>query len=95
MQFQELAPLFVSRSGEFGTAIVWVGDIFISCMSHNGSADEQAAMAWALEADDVELLAIYPLEDGRDFILMKRLHTKQSLLGAVMELQDAVDKRFT
>lgn len=94
MEFEELAPLFVSRCAEFGTATVWVGDIFISVISYNGSHDEDLAIEWALEADEVELYAVYALDDGRDFQLMRRLHVKQSLLDAVMELQDAVEKRF-
>ena len=94
MEFEELAPLFVSRCAEFDTATVWVGDIFISVISYNGSHDEDLAMDWALQVDDVELYAIYPLDDGRDFQLMRRMHVKQGLLEAVMELQEAVEKRF-
>lgn len=94
MEFEELAPLFVSRSAEFGTATVWVGDVFISVLSYNGSHDEDEALKWALEVDDTELFACYPMSDGRDFLLMKRLHTKQSILDAVLELQEAIEKRF-
>lgn len=94
MEFEELAPLFVSRSAEFGTATVWVGDVFISVISYNGSHDEDLALAWAADADGAELFACYALDDGRDFILLKRLHTKQSILDAILELQEAIEKRF-
>ena len=43
MEFEELAPLFVSRCAEFDTATAWVGDIFISVISYNGSHDEDLA----------------------------------------------------
>ena len=95
MEFEQLAPLFVSRCAEFGTATVWVGDVLISVISYNGTHDEDLALAWASEADGAELLACYPLDDGRDLMLMKRLHTKQSVLDAILELQDAIEKRFT
>lgn len=94
MQFEDLAPLFVSRSAEFGTATVWVGDVMISVISYLGTTDEDAAFEWANEVDDTELLGIYPMDDGRDFTLMKRLHTKQSIVDAVLELQEAIEKSF-
>lgn len=94
MDLEELAQLLVSRFAEFGTATVWVGDTLISVMAFNGTQDEDLALEWALEVDDFELLTVIPMLDGRDFLLCKRLHTKQSLLDAVIELQEAIEKRF-
>ena len=94
MEFEDLALLFVSTQAEFGTATVWVDPVLISVLAYNGSADEDLAIAWAGETDGCELLGCYALDDGRDLILLKRLHTKQSILDAVLELQEAIEKRF-
>lgn len=94
MDLETLAQLLVSRFAEFDTATVWVGDTLISIVSYNGTHDEDLAIEWANEVDDTEVLAIFALDDGRDFTLLKRLHSKQSMLDAVLELQEAIEKRF-
>ncbi len=95
MDLEELAQLLVSRFAEFNTATVWVGDLLISVISYNGSHDEDQAIAWANDIDETELLAVFPMDDGRDFLLLKRLHTKQSMIDAVLEVQDVIEKRFS
>ena len=94
MDVEELAQLLVARFAEFGTATVWVGDTLLSIVSFNGTHDEDLAIEWANEVDGFEVLAVFPMNDGRDFTLCKRLHTKQSVLEAVVELQEAIEKRF-
>lgn len=95
MQLGDIAHLLTSRHAEIGTAVVLVGDIMISILVEPFSPDEAEAIDWANQVDDTELLAVFGMSDGRDFILLKRLHTKQSVADAVLELQQAIDKNFS
>lgn len=46
---------------------------------------EDAVMAWAQSQDGSELIDVLALADGRDYMVLRRLHTKQSFREALAE----------
>lgn len=65
----------------------YCGALDIVLISKPFTPGEDAVLFWAVCQDASVLVDIYPLDDGRDVILLQRLHTGQSLIDAVKEQQ--------
>jgi hypothetical protein len=81
-----------SRSIQSGGSEAYCGARFIVALLRPFTAGEDAVTAWVTAQDDSILLGWVPMDDGRDFVLLGRLHTKQSYRDAVAE-QTAYDAR--
>ena len=49
------------------------------------TAGDVAVLTWVTRQDDTLLREIAPLADGRDVIVLRRMHTRQPLADAVQE----------
>lgn len=82
-----MVELTYPRRLKVGESVAYVGALEVVIISKPFTPGEDAVFAWANSADETTLVDIAPLDDGRDFILLKREHTKQSLEDAVREFQ--------
>lgn len=74
-----------SRHIKVGNSEAWCGANFIVLMANPFTAGEDAVVAWAKAQDDAELVDVIGLGDRRDYVILRRLHTKQTYQDALRE----------
>jgi hypothetical protein len=77
-----------SRHVKVGNSEGWAGANFIVLMANPFTAGEDAVIAWAKAQDDAELVDVVGLGDGRDYVILRRLHTKQTYNDALREQEN-------
>jgi hypothetical protein len=65
----------------------WCGPSLMVVVLRPFTPGEDAIITWACAQDDAELLEVLHLQDGRDYIVLARRHTKQTLQAALAEQQ--------
>jgi len=82
------------RHIKVGDSEGWCGPSLMALALRPFTPGEDAVVAWAKAQDDAVLLDVVHLSDGRDYIVLERLHTKQTLRAALAEqnkfLADAI-----
>lgn len=73
------------RHVKVGDSEGWCGPSLIALLLRPFTPGEDAVVTWARAQDDTALLDVVHLADGRDYIVLERLHTKQSLREALSE----------
>lgn len=73
------------RHVKVGDSEGWCGPHYLTLLVRAFTAGEDAVAAWARAQDDALLLDIIPLKDGRDYIILQRLYTKQTYPDAIRE----------
>jgi hypothetical protein len=73
------------RHIKVGDSEGWCGPSLMALCLRPFTPGEDAVIAWACAQDDAVLLEVLHLDDGRDYIVLERLHTKQSLRAALAE----------
>lgn len=73
------------RSFCVGGSEAYLGATNIVLVTKPFTPGEDAVVTWARLQDDCTLVGTHHLSDGRDLILLERLHSKQSLEEATME----------
>ena len=74
-----------SRHIKVGNSEAWCGANFIVLIANPFTAGEDAVVAWARAQDDAELVDVIGLTDGRDYVILRRLHSKQTYQDALRE----------
>jgi hypothetical protein len=78
---------FWARSFSCGGSEAYVGADMIVCATKPFTAGEDAVMTWIAAQDQALLSILVNLADGRDLMLLERLHVKQSRADALAEQQ--------
>ncbi len=78
---------FWARSFSCGGSEAFVGADMIVCATKPFTAGEDAVMAWIAVQDKAVLSLLVSLADGRDLMLLERLHLLQSRSEAFAEQQ--------
>lgn len=73
------------RQFAVGGSEAYLGATVIVLIAKPFTAGEDAVVTWALLQDDCFLVGTHHMGDGRDLILLERLHRKQSLEEANLE----------
>lgn len=73
----------------------WCGPSLISLVLKPFTPGEDAVIAWAVAQDDADLLDMVHLNDGREYVVLARRHTKQSLRDALAEQWDYLARNAT
>lgn len=81
------------RHVKVGDSEGWCGPSLMVLILRPFTPGEDAVVAWALALDDTNVLTVLHLRDGRDYIVLERLHTKQTLRAALKE-QDSYLNNF-
>lgn len=89
-----LGHLLATHHLQLEAASAFVSALYIVVVCAPFSQDEEEVMAWVCDVDDTELLGITPLPNGMDLIVLERLHTKQNMIDACLEQQEAIRKSF-
>lgn len=74
-----------SRHVKVGDSEAWCGASFMVAIVRPFTAGEDAIGAWLTQQDSATLLEIVPLSDGRDYVVLRREHVKQSFADALRE----------
>lgn len=82
------------RSIAVGDAAGYCGALEIVLISRSFTPAEDAVVAWAVAQDDSELDEITYLPDGRDLMILRRAHVRQSLVDAVVEQRRHISRRL-
>jgi hypothetical protein len=73
------------RHIKVGDSEGWCGPSLMSLLLRPFTPGEDAVVAWACAQDDAALLEVVHLSDGRDYVVLERLHTKQTIRAALAE----------
>lgn len=76
-----------TRHIKVGDCEGWSGPSLMVLVIKPFTPGEDAVIAWAQAQDDAEVLDVLHLQDGRDYVVLMRLHSKQSLRDALAEQQ--------
>lgn len=79
------------RHIKVGDSEGWCGPSLISLVLRPFTPGEDAVVLWACAQDDAVLLDMVHLTDGRDFVVLQRLHTTQTLRQALAEQNTFLD----
>lgn len=71
----------------------WCGPILMTAITKPFTAGEDAVFAWLSRQDDSTLLELIHLEDGRDYIVLRRLHVTETLREALAEQERFIASR--
>jgi len=73
------------RHVKVGDSEGWCGPSLMALVLRPFTPGEDAVVAWAKAQDDAVLLDVVHLADGRDYMVLERLHSKQTLRAALAE----------
>jgi hypothetical protein len=73
------------RHIKVGDSEGWCGPSLMALILRPFTPGEDAVVAWATAQDDTNLLDLVHMADGRDYVVLERLHVKQSLRQALQE----------
>lgn len=90
MTTQLAAAAIYPRCTEIGGSRAYCGPAFMVSVTRPFTAGEDAVMAWCRAQDDIVLHDWLPLLDGRDLMVLERLHTKQSYPAALREQEEHI-----
>jgi len=81
------------RHIKVGDSEGWCGPVLMTAITRPFTPGEDAVFAWLLLQDDSTLLDIIHLTDGRDYIVFRRQHTRQTLREALVEQETFIAAR--
>lgn len=77
-----------NRHIKVGDSEAWCGPSIIAAVLRPFTAGEDAVVMWIRHQDDTALLDLVHLADGRDYVVLERLHTTQSRQQALVEQRE-------
>jgi hypothetical protein len=73
------------RSFVAGESRAYLGAFTITLLTKPFTAGEDAAITWALLQDECAMIGCHHMSDGRDLMLLERMHVTQSRQDAINE----------
>lgn len=86
-----LADLF-PRTVEVGGSQGFCGALDIVAIVRPFTAGEEAVLTWCAAQDGATVSELASLPDGRDIIVLRRLHTRQTIHDAIRETEEHLAK---